>query len=275
MHELDTNQSITATVCEQAALFGTVPDRDDFDSREVWDQESALSAVTEAFGIIARCVAPDGTQLADERESLLLGLREHAGRPDPAPGPGGRQAHPGDEGPPAGAGRLGDPLQGAGAGHRPGKEPHRTKGRLRADEGHGGRGLPSRDRGCVAAQAGISYFTDRTPHIGHDRGPGLPEGAQGPGESPPSCHRERWLPWQEGSRPRTLVSSSVTWTGSRPSTTTWSWSMEEGRVSRRSRPSGRTGTACTRSCASPTGTPTAGRRPSAGTTSFWTCCPRG
>ena len=64
MHELDTNQSITATVCEQAALFGAVPDRDDFDSREVWDQKRcALSAVTEAFGIMARGVAPDGTQL--------------------------------------------------------------------------------------------------------------------------------------------------------------------------------------------------------------------
>ena len=37
MHELDTNQSITATVCEQAALFGAIPDRDEFDTREVWD----------------------------------------------------------------------------------------------------------------------------------------------------------------------------------------------------------------------------------------------
>ena len=62
MHELDTmserNQSITATVCDQAALFGAIPDRDEFDSREVWDPENALSAVTEAFGIMARGVLP-------------------------------------------------------------------------------------------------------------------------------------------------------------------------------------------------------------------------
>ena len=78
MREFDTmserNQSITATVCEQAALFGATPERDEFDTREIWDPESAISAVTEAFGIMARGVAPDGTQLADERESLLWGF---------------------------------------------------------------------------------------------------------------------------------------------------------------------------------------------------------
>ena len=66
--------SITATVCDNAALFGAAPERDEFDSREVWDEDDALAAVAEAFRIMAQGVAPDGFQLADERESLLWGF---------------------------------------------------------------------------------------------------------------------------------------------------------------------------------------------------------
>ena len=57
--------SPTATACEQAALYGATPERDEFDSREVWDEDEAL---------IARGVAIDGTQLADEREPVLWGF---------------------------------------------------------------------------------------------------------------------------------------------------------------------------------------------------------
>ncbi len=73
---LDTNQaqSVTATVCEQAALYGATPERDEFDPREVWDAEDALAAVAEAFRILATGAAPDGTQLADEREAMLWGF---------------------------------------------------------------------------------------------------------------------------------------------------------------------------------------------------------
>ena len=67
-------QSMTATVCDNAALFGAVPERDEFDSREVWDEDDATDAVSEAFRILARGVAPDGFQIADERESLLWGF---------------------------------------------------------------------------------------------------------------------------------------------------------------------------------------------------------
>ena len=67
-------QSVTATVCENAALYGAAPERDEFDSREVWDRDDALDAVSEAFRIMAQGVGPDGTQLADERESLLWGF---------------------------------------------------------------------------------------------------------------------------------------------------------------------------------------------------------
>ena len=64
-------QSATATVCENAALFGATPERDEFDTREVWDEADALDAVSEAFRTLAQGVAPDGYQMADERESLL------------------------------------------------------------------------------------------------------------------------------------------------------------------------------------------------------------
>ena len=67
-------QSATATVCENAALFGATPGRDEFDTREVWDEADALDAVSEAFRILAQGVAPDGYQMADERESLLWGF---------------------------------------------------------------------------------------------------------------------------------------------------------------------------------------------------------
>ena len=66
--------SVTATVCDNAALYGAAPERDEFDTREVWDRDDALAAVAESFRILAEGVGPDGTQLADERESLLWGF---------------------------------------------------------------------------------------------------------------------------------------------------------------------------------------------------------
>ena len=66
--------SVTANVCENAALYGAAPERDEFDAREVWDGDDALAAVSESFRILVQGVAPDGTQLADERESLMWGF---------------------------------------------------------------------------------------------------------------------------------------------------------------------------------------------------------
>ena len=67
-------QSVTAAVCENAALYGAAPERDEFDTRDVWDADDAIEAVHEAFRILAQGVGPDGTQLSDERESLLWGF---------------------------------------------------------------------------------------------------------------------------------------------------------------------------------------------------------
>ncbi len=77
MHENDHNdaqhESFTAMVCEQAALFGATPGRDEFDSRTVWDETESTDAVLRAFHVLAEA-APDGTQLADERGNLLWGF---------------------------------------------------------------------------------------------------------------------------------------------------------------------------------------------------------
>ena len=79
MFDIDTidtqqHQSVTATICENAKLFGATPERGEFDPRDIWDRDDATDAVTEAFRILSTGVAPDGFQLADERESLLWGF---------------------------------------------------------------------------------------------------------------------------------------------------------------------------------------------------------
>ncbi len=72
---IDTHEhSVTATVCENARLFGAAPEPGEFDPREVWDRDHAIDAVGEAFRILTTGVAPDGFQLADEREPLLWGF---------------------------------------------------------------------------------------------------------------------------------------------------------------------------------------------------------
>ena len=67
------DRSATAAICDSAALYGATPERGEFDTREVWDRDDALDAVAESFRILAQGVTVDGTQLADERESLLWG----------------------------------------------------------------------------------------------------------------------------------------------------------------------------------------------------------
>ena len=77
MNEVDNieaqNESFTAMVCEQAALFGATPGPDEFDNRPVWGETEATAAVLKAFHLLAEAV-PDGTQLADERRNLLWGF---------------------------------------------------------------------------------------------------------------------------------------------------------------------------------------------------------
>ena len=75
IHTTETEaQSATATICDNAALFGAAPERGEFDTREVWDHDDAIEAVLESFRVLSQGACPDGTQLADERESLLWGF---------------------------------------------------------------------------------------------------------------------------------------------------------------------------------------------------------
>ena len=66
--------SSTAAVRENAALFGASPERDEFDSRDIWDADDATEALAEAIRVIVDGVTVEGTQLADEREALLWGF---------------------------------------------------------------------------------------------------------------------------------------------------------------------------------------------------------
>ncbi len=66
--------SPTAIACEQAQLFGATPGPDEPDNRDLWDEDDAMTTVESAFHGFAGDIARDGTQLADERESLLWGF---------------------------------------------------------------------------------------------------------------------------------------------------------------------------------------------------------
>ena len=69
-----TETSSTAAVCENLQLFGGAPELGETDTRVIWDEDEALAGIEQAVSILAQSVAPDGTQLADERESLLWGF---------------------------------------------------------------------------------------------------------------------------------------------------------------------------------------------------------
>ena len=66
--------SPTAAVCESLALYGASPERGELDSRDVWDEDDATDALSEAVRIMVEGITVEGTQMADERESLLWGF---------------------------------------------------------------------------------------------------------------------------------------------------------------------------------------------------------
>ena len=66
--------SPTAIACENAALFGATSEPGEHDPRDVWDRDETITAVSEAFRILSTGAAPDGFQIADEREHLLWGI---------------------------------------------------------------------------------------------------------------------------------------------------------------------------------------------------------
>ena len=75
LDNIDTGgQSVTAMICEQARLHGATPERGEFDPREIWERDTAIGAVTEAFSVLADSIGMTGFQIADEAGSLLWGF---------------------------------------------------------------------------------------------------------------------------------------------------------------------------------------------------------
>ena len=76
MNTLEHTQSIspTAVICENMEYFGGAPAKGEPDPRAVWDREEAFAGLDNVLDILIDEVAPDGTQFADERESLLWGF---------------------------------------------------------------------------------------------------------------------------------------------------------------------------------------------------------
>ena len=62
IESLDTqqHQSVTATVCADAQLFGVTPERGEFDHTDAWDRVDAIDTVSEVFRIMAEGVGLDG-----------------------------------------------------------------------------------------------------------------------------------------------------------------------------------------------------------------------
>ncbi len=76
MYTLEHTQAVspTAVICENLEQFGGAPAKGDPDPRAVWDREEAFAGLDNILDILVDEVAPDGTQFADERESLLWGF---------------------------------------------------------------------------------------------------------------------------------------------------------------------------------------------------------
>ena len=72
VHQL--NLSPTAVICENLERFGGGPARGEPDTRAIWDHDEALAGLESILDTIVDDIAPDGTQFADERESLLWGF---------------------------------------------------------------------------------------------------------------------------------------------------------------------------------------------------------
>ena len=166
--------SQTAMACEQAALFGATPGRDEFDNREIWNEEEALGRDRGSDPHSGRCGRTGRHATRRRTREPALGLREYAARPGPAPRPRHRQDRARDERPRPRAGRLRDQVARAGTTHRSGPEPWRPPRRLRGHARPRRRGIPLRDRRNLAPAPRIAQQPDRQTHVRRHRCPRLP-----------------------------------------------------------------------------------------------------
>ena len=71
--------SPTAVICENLEQFGGAPARGEPDPRAIWDESEALAGLEIVLDAFVEEIAPDGTQLADEREKLSQGFHRDGG----------------------------------------------------------------------------------------------------------------------------------------------------------------------------------------------------
>ena len=76
MYTLEHTQAVspTAVICDNLEQFGGAPAKGEPDPRAIWDRDEALTGLDTILDTFVDEIAPDGTQLADERESLLWGF---------------------------------------------------------------------------------------------------------------------------------------------------------------------------------------------------------
>ena len=198
MYDIDSidtqNQSVTATVCENAQLFGAAPERDEFDPpRRLGPRRRAQRS--------RRGVPHHGRRRRSGRHPArrrarehALGVRQHARRPGAAPRPQRRPARARNPRPAARPGRHRDQREGAGADDAPRAELRRPPRRVRADARRSRRRLPPRDRRHLAAAAAgrtrARPGTSPRPPSTHATSCARGRTAR-PGRT---CPRERWSP---------------------------------------------------------------------------------
>ena len=258
--------SQTAMACEQAVLFGATPGPDEFDNREIWNEDEALAGIKEAIHILAGAVAPDGTQLADERESLLWGfvnaLHAQVQRLD------------------RGIDKIAPEMKDLGQ-EQDGSEIKSRELELLTDRVQNlGDRRDAFDAMRDLAAEGYRTETGDTWRPRTDRTAARPVNSTRPPSTPATtcapertarpariCPRAPWSPSPAARTSATSPPSGAPWTASRSSTRTWSCCTAADLERRRSRQAGRRKTAFTRSYANPIGIGTARPRPSGVTTS--------
>ena len=214
------SQSVTATVCENAQLFGATPERDEFDPREVWDADDATDAVSEAFRIIAGRRRTRRLPARRRAREPALGVREHLRRPGAQARPRRRPAQPRAARPPARAGRNGNQVPRAGAGHRPRAEPRRPA-RTRSSRCATSQPTPTAQRPATPGDRDAAP-TSRRP-ASSPRRPSTRATSCGRGRTARpgrTCPRERWSPSRAARTSPTRVPSSRASTRRRRSTRT-------------------------------------------------------
>ena len=259
--------SATAAACEHAALYGATPERDEFDTRDIWDADDAIDAVHEAFRILAQGVGPDGTQLSDERESLLWGfvnmLDSQTQRLDRAADklmPDLRDLQREQDGTEIKSREL-ELVTDRSQNLTARRDAFETMRDAAADAYRSETGSMWRPRrGSHTSQTGklTSAAIDARDYqrARKDRK-----------TMPRTCRRERWWRSPAARTSRTRQPSSSASTRPAPNTPTSSSCMAAAPASRRSRQAGPSATACTRSSASRTGTATVAPHRSAATRS--------